>query len=178
MGLQHPPAFLNHSVVLPLFLFFVPGLDSLAQRLPRAESLPPALKTGVPSVKQQHRHLDSRWWWRVVCQKYLFFNFLLLPASARIPWLVATSSSLCLCLHVAFSTLCVSMSFFSHGIQSLTSLPFSQTVIILFSFLPPALPPFLPSSKHITLCPALCWVLGDQKPPKQAEPALWKLIVL
>ena len=41
-------------------------LVPLAQRMPRAGSLHPALKTGAPRAKQQHRHGDSRWWPRVV----------------------------------------------------------------------------------------------------------------
>ena len=79
-------------------------------------------------------------------------------------------SSLCLHLHVAFSAMCVSESYFSHGIQPLTSLPLTQAVIILFSFLPPALPPLLPSSKHVYHVSS--FVLGDHEQPKQAESAL------
>ena len=79
-------------------------------------------------------------------------------------------SSLSLHRHVAFSAMYVSESCFSHGIQPLTSLPLTQAVIILFSFLPPALPPFLPSSKCIYHVSS--FLLGDHEQPKQAESAL------
>ena len=104
---------------------------------------------------------------------FVFCFFQLLPG---FPGLWPHLSSLCLHLHVAFSAMCVSESCFSHGIQPLTSLPLTQAVIILFSFLPPALPPLLPSSKRIYHVSS--FVLGDHQQPKQAESALWKLIAL
>lgn len=46
---------------------FVLSQVSLAQRLPPAEVLHAALRTGVPGAKRQPPHLDSRWWRQGVC---------------------------------------------------------------------------------------------------------------